>query len=243
MHRLGVGIGGRVQLFAHPGARPVTVDVVGRSVLVAPIFRPAAPGDGGALTTSTMHMLGVSRAEAAGLAIVRFTPGIDKAAALDRASKAVRAGFAFGSGDRTIVSGVQRVQTVPVALIVVLAVLGASAFVHLQLLSTRRRRRDIAVLQTVGFTRRQVMGMVAVQAVGIAFAALAIGVPLGVIGGRIGWTRFADHIRAVPKPWTTPGVLAVVAVVLLVTALVAGLASGLRAALVRPGRTLRTETG
>jgi predicted lysophospholipase L1 biosynthesis ABC-type transport system permease subunit len=228
---------------AQPGARRVVLRVVGRSVLVAPIFRTTAPGDGGAMTTSTMRMLGVSRAEAAGLAIVRFAPRVDKAAALERASKAVHAGFAFGSGDRTIVGGVQRVQTVPVALIIILAVLGVAAFVHLQLVSTRRRRRDIAVLQTVGFTRRQVMGMVAVQAVGIALAGLAIGVPLGVIGGRIGWIRFAEHIRAVPRPWTTPVVLVVVALVLLVTALLAGLASGLRAAFVRPGRTLRTETG
>jgi hypothetical protein len=243
MHRIGVGLGDHLQVAAHQGGRTVAVNVVGRSVLVAPIFRRTAPGDGGVLTTSTMRMLGVSRTDAAGLAIVRFTPGIDKAAALDRASNAVKASFAFGSGDRTIISGVKRVQTVPVALIVVLAVLGAAAFVHLQLLSTRRRRRDFAVLQTLGFTRRQVIEMVAVQAVGVALAALAIGAPLGVIAGRIGWIRFADHIRAVPRPWTSVAALVVVAFVLLVTALVAGLASGLRAARVRPGRTLRTETG
>jgi ABC-type lipoprotein release transport system permease subunit len=243
MHRLGVGLGDRMQVSAGPGARPVDLAVVGRSVLIAPIFRQTAPGDGGALTTATMRMLGVPRVDASGLAIVRFAPGIDQAAALDRDAKAVHAEFAFGSRDRTIVGGVKRVQTVPIALIVVLGVLGAAAFVHLQLVSTRRRRLDIAVLQTMGFTRRQVTGMVAVQAVGVALAALAIGVPLGLLGGRLGWIRFADHIRAVARPTTTPAVLAAVALVLLVTALVAGLASGLRAALVRPAPVLRTETG
>jgi ABC-type lipoprotein release transport system permease subunit len=243
MHRLGVGIGDRVQLAAQPDARPVAVEVVGRSVLVAPIFRPAAPGDGGVLTTSTMRTLGVSRAEAAGLVIVRFAPGVDKAAALDRASQAIHAGFAFGSGDRTIVAGVQRVRTVPLALIVVLAVLGAAAFVHLQLLSTRRRRLDVAVLQTMGFTRRQVVATATSQAVGIALAALVIGAPLGLLAGRIGWVRFADHIRVVARPSTTPAVLAAIGLVLLLVALVAGVASGLRAAIVGPARALRTETG
>lgn len=243
MHRLGVGVGDHLQIAAQPGARTVKVEVVGRSVLVAPIFRPAAPGDGGALATSTMRMIGVTRADAAGLAIVRFAPGIDEAQALDRAARTISANFAFSAGDRTIVGGIKRVQTVPVALIVVLAVLGAAAFVHLQLVSTRRRRRDIGVLQAMGFTRRQVLSMVGVQAVAIALAALAIGVPVGLLAGRIGWIRFADYLRVVAEPSTTAAVIAVVGLVLLVTALAVGLASGIRAALLRPAWALRTEAG
>jgi len=99
------------------------------------------------------------------------------------------------------------------------------------------------VLQTMGFTRRQVISMVETQAVGIALLAAVIGVPLGVLGGRVGWERFADYIRAVPQPSISLAVIAGVAVVLLLTALAAGLASGTRAALLRPARVLRTETG
>jgi putative ABC transport system permease protein len=243
MHRLGVGIGDRVEIAARAGARPVDALIVGRSVLVAPVFRTTGPGDGAALPASTMRMLGVNRLGATGLVIARFAPGVDKELAVDRIGRALDASFAFSSQDRTIVGGVERVQTVPFALIVVLAVLGAGALVHFQLVSTRRRRLDIAVLQTIGFTRRQVISMVEAQAVGIALLAAVIGVPLGVLAGRVGWERFADYIRAVPQPSTTVAVIVGVALVLALTALAAGLASGARAALLRPARVLRTETG
>jgi ABC-type lipoprotein release transport system permease subunit len=243
MHRLHAGIGDRMKIAARAGARPVDALVVGRSVLVAPVFRTTGPGDGAALAASTMSMLGVERRDAAALVIARFAPGVDQELAVDRVRRALNATFAFSSQDRTIVGGVERVQTVPFALIVVLAVLGAGAFVHFQLVSTRRRRLDIAVLQTMGFTRRQVISMVEAQAVGVALLAAAIGVPLGVLAGRVGWERFADYIRAVPETTTTPAVIAGVALVLAVIALGAGLAAGVRAALLRPARVLRTETG
>src|SRR5262249_17491333 len=102
-------------------------------------------------------------------------------------------------------------------------------------------RRDVASLQTMGFTRRQVVAMIAVQAVGVGLAALVIGVPLGLLAGRIGWNRFADHIRVVAVPSTTPAVLATVALAVLAIALLAGITSGLKAAFVRPARVLRTE--
>ena len=190
-----------------------------------------------------MRMLGVGRLRATGLVIARVAPGVDKDVAVDRIGRALNASFAFSSQDQTVVGGVERVQTVPLALIAVLAALGVGAFAHFQLVSTRRRRLDIAVLQTMGFTRRQVISMVEAQAVGIALLAAVIGVPLGMLAGRVGWERFSDYIRAVPEPSTTPAVIAGVAVVLVLTALAAGLASGTRAALLRPGRVLRTETG
>jgi hypothetical protein len=81
--------------------------------------------------------------------------------------------------------------------------LGAGAVVALGLTliaSVRRRRRELAVLKTLGFTGRQLASVVAWQssvAVGIG---VVVGVPLGIIVGRILWDLFATEIHAVPAP-------------------------------------------
>ena len=66
--------------------------------------------------------------------------------------------------------------------------------------SVRRRRRDLAVLKTIGFTQRQVAATVAWQAAVAAIIGIAAGVPLGITLGRWLWTLFARQIYAVPEP-------------------------------------------
>ena len=69
---------------------------------------------------------------------------------------------------------------------------GAVAGLGLTLVaSVRRRRRDFALLKTLGFTRRQLAGAVAWQSTVIAAAGLVIGVPLGIAAGRWLWLAFA----------------------------------------------------
>ena len=78
---------------------------------------------------------------------------------------------------------------------------GAVAALGLTLFaSVRRRRRDLAVLKTIGFTQRQVAATVACQATATAIIGIAVGVPLGIILGRRLWTLFAQQIYAVPEP-------------------------------------------
>jgi ABC-type antimicrobial peptide transport system permease subunit len=60
-------------------------------------------------------------------------------------------------------------------------VLGATAALALTLIaSVRRRRRDITLLKTLGFTTRQLAVMIAWQASVIAAIAVIIGVPIGI---------------------------------------------------------------
>jgi hypothetical protein len=66
--------------------------------------------------------------------------------------------------------------------------------------SVRRRRRDLALLKTLGFTGRQLAAAVAWQssiAVGIG---TVVGLPLGAVLGRIVWDLFAHQINVVPAP-------------------------------------------
>jgi hypothetical protein len=78
---------------------------------------------------------------------------------------------------------------------------GAVAALLLTLFATvRRRRRDLAVLKTIGFTRRQLVATVAWQATVAAIVGSAVGIPLGIALGRWLWTAFARQIYAVPQP-------------------------------------------
>ena len=66
--------------------------------------------------------------------------------------------------------------------------------------SVRRRRRDFAVLRTLGFTGRQLGSVVAWQSSVAAAIGTIVGVPLGIILGRFLWNLFAHEIDAVPAP-------------------------------------------
>jgi hypothetical protein len=78
---------------------------------------------------------------------------------------------------------------------------GAVAALFLTLFaSVRRRRHDLAVLKTIGFTRRQLAATVAWQATVAAIVGSVVGIPLGSALGRWLWTAFARQIYAVPQP-------------------------------------------
>jgi ABC-type lipoprotein release transport system permease subunit len=50
--------------------------------------------------------------------------------------------------------------------------------------SVRRRRRDLALLKTFGFTQRQLVAAIAWQASVDAVVGIILGIPVGIIGGR-----------------------------------------------------------
>jgi ABC-type lipoprotein release transport system permease subunit len=79
--------------------------------------------------------------------------------------------------------------------------IGAAAALGLTLLaSVRRRRRDLALLKTLGLTRRQIQSCVAWQSTIAVAVGIAAGIPLGVALGRWLWILFAHQIYAVPQP-------------------------------------------
>ncbi len=62
----------------------------------------------------------------------------------------------------------------------------------------RRRRRELAVLQALGFRRRQLRSIIAWQTATLLTIAVAFGLPLGIIGGHWAWTGFAASLGVVP---------------------------------------------
>ena len=76
-------------------------------------------------------------------------------------------------------------KALPRALAAFLAVLAALAVVHALVSTVRMRRQDLAVLRTLGFERRQLGSTLVWQATTIGVVGLAVGVPLGLVVGRM----------------------------------------------------------
>ena len=147
--------------------------------------------------------------------VVRLRPGVTAAAGrasmqriADTANK-VMAADPMATGDSYNVLGVQRpaeivnYQSTGATPATLAAGLAAGAVVALGLTltaSVRRRRRDLALLKTLGFTQRQLATAVAWQASVAASVGIIVGVPAGIALGRWLWTLFARAIYAVPEP-------------------------------------------
>jgi len=64
--------------------------------------------------------------------------------------------------------------------------------------SARRRRRDLAVLRALGLTRRQLGSIITWQTVTQLLVAVVVGLPLGIVAGRLTWAGFAGSLGVVP---------------------------------------------
>ena len=103
-------------------------------------------------------------------------------------------------------------RSVPATVGIVFAGLAAVGMLFASWASVRSRRRELAVLQTLGFTRSQVRRTVWVQSLATMVGALVIGVPLGAIAGRVLWRQFAEQLGVVSDP-ATPIISLVVTII------------------------------
>ena len=190
------------------------------------------------------------------IVVVRLRPGVSAATGLAsaqqvaKAADRIMAADPLGVGDTYTVLGVQRPAEIvnyqssgdtPVILAGGLAAGAVLALGITLTASVRRRRRDLALLKTLGFTRRQLAVTVAWQASVAAFVGIILGVPGGIALGRWLWDLFARDIYAVPRP-SVPAleVLVVVGVTIVLANLVAAL-PGRMAARTATALVLRAE--
>ena len=133
------------------------------------------------------------------MVFVRVKPGVSAARArrdLQRIVQATDKALSAdpqATGNSVSVVGVQRpaqivnyrsIGSAPVLLPTGLAV-GAVFGLSLTLIaSVRRRRRELALLKTLGFTRRQLAAVVAWQSTISVLIGVVLGVPIGIISGR-----------------------------------------------------------
>jgi hypothetical protein len=129
----------------------------------------------------------------------------------------------------------------PLALGIGLAAAAVLSLALTVLSLVRRRRHELALLKTIGMTRRQVRAVIAWQTTLTLLIAVVIGGPLGVIGGRLAWRAFAGSLGVAPIVQVP---LTVVVLALAAIVLAGNLLTGLPAAVAartRPAIELRTE--
>jgi predicted lysophospholipase L1 biosynthesis ABC-type transport system permease subunit len=129
----------------------------------------------------------------------------------------------------------------PLTLALSLAAAAVLSLARTVLTSVRRRRRELALLKTLGMTRRQLRAIVAWQTTLTLAVALVAGVPLGIAAGHWAWQSFAGSFGAVPDTVVpvlllTAGGVALIGVANLLASVPAAVA-----ARTKPATALRAE--
>jgi hypothetical protein len=154
--------------------------------------------------------------------LLRFAPSVSPAEAHRSVATMVKSLNRLEGGSAGIISftnirpaeitDYQAIGSAPLILAAGLTVGAVVALTLTLLTSVRRRRRDLALLKALGFTRGQLSAVVAWQSTVSVAIGVAIGVPLGIVFGHLMWDLFAHELYAVSRP--TVSVLATVLVAL-----------------------------
>jgi ABC-type antimicrobial peptide transport system permease subunit len=95
------------------------------------------------------------------------------------------------------IANVSRVRAIPFVLAAVLAALALLTVGHVMLTSMRSRRRDLAILRSLGADRGWITRAVHWQATALTVLPVVVGIPVGVVIGRLVFVAFADSMGAV----------------------------------------------
>ncbi|MGI9644618.1 MAG: ABC transporter permease, partial [Ilumatobacteraceae bacterium] len=132
-------------------------------------------------------------------------------------------------------------RSVLIGLVPALLALVTFTVVHTMIVAVRRRRRDLAVLEAVGATSRDLRRIGIWQGVTVGVAALLFGVPVGVIVGRWSWIALAERFGTIAEPVVPSGGIVAVIVVIVAMSAVVGVVPVQRGLRLRPSEVLRSE--
>jgi len=151
----------------------------------------------------------------------------------------------FGTGGSgtvpAVIVNLSRIRSVPFLLAGLVAALAVLTLVHVMVTSVHHRRRDLALLRSLGADRRWIGRAVHWQATSSAVVPLALGVPLGLIAGRLVFGLFANSVGAVPSASFPYGLLVVVVVAFVALANLVAALPARRARRLEPAALLAAE--
>jgi hypothetical protein len=175
------------------------------AIVVLPALGPfqadrAAPGRGILIPEAMLEQSVVSK-------VVTFVgidlePGVDRPAALahlrDQIGRWDPTGYPVLRYSKPIrppeIINARSVRVAPLlvgGLLIFAATIGLAVAI---VISVRARRREMAVLRTLGFTSRQLRVSVRVQALAMMLGGFVVGAPIGIAVGRIAWRAFASGL-------------------------------------------------
>jgi ABC-type lipoprotein release transport system permease subunit len=174
---------------------------------------------------------------------VRFEPGVSSQKGFEHLQSALGQLVTDIEPPDTPVelANLQNVRTLPQVLAVFLGLIAVAALGSVLLSCARRRGHDLAVLRALGMTRANIRTILNSQGTAIGLFGLVVGIPLGLVVGRVGWRAIAARV---PLSEVAPFALAAILIIIpamLLAANVLALWPG-RVALSRsPAEKLRTE--
>ena len=202
-------------------------------------------GRGAAVTLEGLRRLSPDAAEQAWF--VRIPSGSNREAVVS----AYRSGFPRSMRSSIESFGIERfelsalnleqIRSVPVLFAVIMGLMAAAVLAHVLAVASRARRRDMAVLRALGFSRGQTLRTVAWQSTIYSVGSLVIGIPVGVLLGRLAWRTYAVHLGAVPDAATPLVACLAVAVAALALGGVLAIVPAWRAARMPAAVALRAE--
>jgi hypothetical protein len=180
-------------------------------------FTPTDLGQGAETTAAVLTPSATAAGSAPGyeFVLIRFASGTRRAADLASLTRSMT-GYCATIQQSTCLVTNQRPNSVtnfvsidgtPEVLAALLAVLGFAVLGQLIVVSGRRRRRDFAIMKTLGLLRRQVRSITAWQVSTLTGLALVVGLPLGVVLGRWTWVLFGNGL-GIPGDAVIPVTLA-----------------------------------
>ena len=169
--------------------------IVGRIVLPSISLESLQPlADGASFTLTAFQPLDAPGKNETHFLLVTAAPGADRAA-LERRARAVPRSKNTGIPTPPVeIDRLRQINWFPAILAILLTTLALVAVGHALVISVRRRRRELALLKTIGFGRRQVSATVAWQATTLAGLGLVVGIPIGLVVGRTIWRSVADGL-------------------------------------------------
>lgn len=199
-------------LFVPPAALSDSVSLIEGAGITSEGLRRATPDLPPALSRRAQNFL------------VRLDPQVDSTAALAR----LREDFPTTLVEplRTDdIEGVYRLRRLPILLAAMVGLLAVLTLIHFVIATARRRRNALATVQALGGRGGLGRGALAWHATIVVLAGLAIGVPVGMVAGRLGWVAAADGLKVTVDPVTPVASLVLLVVAVLVTAVALGSAS------------------
>ena len=175
--------------------------------------------------------------------LVRWRPGTPVTAAAHRLAGLANEQTVFASAATLPSSVVElgRLRSLPIALTVFFALLAIATVGHALVTTVRRRRHDLAILRSIGFTRRQARIAITWQATLLTIVGLVIGIPLGIVFGRLVWRWLADSFPVAYVPPLALAAMLIVIPIAIVLASILAAPPAHAATRIRPAQALRTE--
>jgi ABC-type lipoprotein release transport system permease subunit len=237
------------------GGRTRRMRVVGTAVLPT-ASEVAGLGEGALLTFGALDRFVDERSEDGPAMLVRSEPGAEPTKVLADLQRGFEGlceerplACPDGPGELALqpegkptdIINFGRVRNMPLLLGGVLAVLAAGTLGNVLVSAIRRRRRDLAILKTLGFERGQINAAVAWQANAVIAIGLVVGVPVGVAVGRWVWSTLADQLGILPESRVPSILLVVVAIAAIALANAIAVLPARSAGRTRPAIVLRAE--